>query len=93
MSRKFSVVIWFQSVCPILWPSVTFCNMMVSYGELLDTCPPSKLEDHALSGLWDYLLNTFTAAFYFWSPSPPSATHRITMQWWQKPTWHGPISN
>jgi hypothetical protein len=47
---------------PILKPCVTFCNKLVLYSEeLLALCPASKLENHPLSAVWNYLFNISTA--------------------------------
>jgi hypothetical protein len=69
-----------QSITPPLF--VTFRNKIV-YGELLAPRPTPKPEDHPLSTVRDCLFNIFAATLHIWRPSPPSATWRHAMVWWQ----------
>jgi hypothetical protein len=46
-------------------------------------CLTALLEGHPLSALRDCLFSIFAAALHTWRPSPPSATWRRAMPWWQ----------
>jgi len=62
--------------------------MTVFYGEeLLDSIPTSKLKDHPLSVVSNWLFSIFAAVLHIGRPSPPSATWWCVLPWWQ-----GPIS-
>jgi hypothetical protein len=52
-------------------------------GELLAPRPTPKLEGHLLSAVRDSLFDIFAAALHVWRPSPPSATWRRAVPWWQ----------
>jgi hypothetical protein len=51
--------------------------------ELIAPRPTTKLEDHPLSTVRDCLFNIFAASLQTWRASPPSATWRRAMPWWQ----------
>jgi hypothetical protein len=55
-----------------LWSFVT--SLFFYDKELLAPRPTTKLEDHTLSAVRDYLFNIFAAALQKWRESPPSAT-------------------
>jgi len=60
-----------------LRPCLTFCKMLLFYGEKLLVPPstqPLKLEKHPLLALCNCLFNIFTATLHIWRSSPPSAT-------------------
>jgi hypothetical protein len=59
-------------------------NKLIFYGEeLLAPRPTPKLEDHPLSAVRVCLFNIFAATLHTWRASPPSATWRRAMPWWQ----------
>jgi hypothetical protein len=59
-----------------------FVTSLFFYGEgLLAPCPTTKLEDHPLSAVCNYLFNINVAVFYSWKLSPQSA---------MRPTPHPP---
>jgi hypothetical protein len=67
--------------------SLRACKKIFLYNnEMLALSLTPKLKYHLLSAVRDYLFTIFTAAFYIWSPSSPSATRRSAMPWWEEPT-------
>jgi hypothetical protein len=81
-----------QRTRPILKPSVTFCNKLISYGKkLLAPCPqppPPQILDHHLLAVPNSLFNIIIATLHIWRSPPPSATWRCAMPWWQESVWY-----
>jgi hypothetical protein len=73
-----------QGICPGPRFLMNFRNKVIFYGELLAPRQTPKLEDHPLSAVRDCLFNIFAATLYIWRLSPPSATWRRAMPWWQR---------
>jgi len=68
-----------RKIHPSVGPCVTFHNKLVFRGEeLLAPCPTSKLEDHPLLALCNWLFNIFAATEHIWRLSPLYATQEHT---------------
>jgi hypothetical protein len=65
----------FEEIRPILTPCITPCIEDI-YSYVLLSRPGSKLEDHPLSAVHDYLFSTFAGTLYILRPSDASATKR-----------------
>jgi len=67
-----------------VWHYVTCCSFYSA--DFLAPRSTLKLENHPLSAYSDWLFSILTPTLHIKRPSPPSATWRRAMTWWQGPT-------
>jgi hypothetical protein len=76
----------YQTLRPGLRHIYLFCNKASFYSEeLLAAHPTSKLQDHPLSAVHDFLFNTFAAILHNGGPSSIHSSE-CAMPWWQEPS-------